>query len=279
MATPTTTSHQLEGALGPILVDTRGATRNEAAPAVIVHHGFKGFKDYALLPVYAERLARAGFVAVTASVSGSGVDAAGDFTHLDRFAANTYSRELDDLGVLLRALQHGELGTVPPSSIGIVGHSRGGGMALCLARETPEISAVATWAAIGRVRRHTDDELAAWKHAGTISILNTRTRQQLPLNYEVVEDCLAHEHGRLDIAGAAAALERPWLQVHGTADETIPIEEARALHAAADGPHTETMWVEGADHVFGSKHPWAGASEAMEQVFNRTTQFLSRHLG
>lgn len=278
MATPTTTSHQLEGALGPILVDTRAATRNEAAPAVIVHHGFKGFKDYAFLPVYAECLARAGFVVVTASVSGSGVNAAGDFTHLDRFAASTYSRELDDLGVLLRALQHGDLGTVPPSSIGIVGHSRGGGMALCLARETPSIVAVATWAAIGRVRRHTDDELAAWKRAGTISILNTRTRQQLPLNYEVVEDCLAHEHGRLDIVGAAAALDRPWLQVHGTADETIPIEEARALHAAAHGALTETFWVEGADHVFGSKHPWAGASEAMEQVFNRTTRFLSRHL-
>ncbi|MEO5826881.1 MAG: dienelactone hydrolase family protein [Gemmatimonadales bacterium] len=278
MATPTRTSHQLDGALGPIFVDTRATTRSEPAPAVIVHHGFKGFKDYAFLPVYAERLARAGFVAVTASVSGSGVDHAGDFTRLECFAANTYSRELDDLGLLLSALQRGELGTVPPSSVGIVGHSRGGGMSLCLAHEAPAISAVVTWAGIGRVRRHTDDELAAWKRAGTISILNSRTRQELPLNYEVVEDCLIHEHGRLNIAAAAAALDRPWLQVHGTADETIPIEEARALHAAAQAELAETFWVEGADHVFGSKHPWAGASEAMEEVFNRTTQFLSRHL-
>ncbi len=278
MATPTTTRHELAGTLGPILVDTRAATRNETAPAVIVHHGFKGFKDYAFLPVYAERLARSGFVAVTASVSGSGVDADGDFTRLDRFAANTYSRELDDLGTVLRALQGGELGTAPPSSIGIVGHSRGGAMALCLAREAPSIAAVVTWAAMGRVRRHTDPELSAWKRAGTISILNTRTRQQLPLNYEIVEDCLAHEHGRLDVAAAAATLDRPWLQVHGTADETIPIEEGRALHAEAHAELAETFWVEGADHVFGSRHPWAGASEAMEQVFNRTTQFLARHL-
>lgn len=278
MATPSLTRHRLEGALGEILVDVRASQRNAPAPAVILHHGFKGFKDYAFLPPFADRLARAGFTSLTLSVSGSGVDDAGDFTRLDRFAAGTYSRELDDLGTVMRALRDGTLGTVPPSSIGIVGHSRGGGMALCLARENPDIAAVVTWAAIARARRHGDDELAAWRRIGTIEVLHQRTRQYLPLNFEVVEDCLAHEHGRLDIPAAAAAMERPWLQIHGTADETVPIAEAIELRNAARGSEFESHFIEGAGHTFGTKHPWAGSTPHADVVFDLTTRFLSRHL-
>lgn len=277
MATPTLTHHVLPGALGEILVDVRAASRDHAQPAVLLVHGFKGFKDYAFLPVFAERLAKSGFVAVTVSVSGAGVDADGNFTLLDRFAVNTYSKELDDLGVVVRALQAGELGTAAPSSLGVVGHSRGGGMALLLARETPAIRAVVTWAAIGQARRHSDEELAAWRTLGTIKILHQRLRIHLPLAFDVAEDCLAHEHGRLDIPAAAATLGRPWLQVHGKTDGTVPFAEAEAITAVAGGGH-ETLFLDGADHTFGATHPWAGPTPAMTQVFDTTARFLARHL-
>jgi dienelactone hydrolase len=278
MATPLLTHHSLPGALGPILVDVRATSRSTAMPAVIVHHGFKGFKDYAFIPPFADRLARAGFTAITASVSGSGVDAEGNFTHLERFAVNTYSRELDDLGLVIRALDRGELGTAPPTSLGIVGHSRGGGMALCLARETPWISAVVTWAALGKARRHSDEELAAWRKAGTIEVLHQRIRQYLPLDFVVAEDCLLHEQGRLNIPQAAATLDRPWLLIHGTSDETVPIEEGRALASNATDPRFEALYLEGAGHTFGAVHPWAGPTPHTEQLFDATTRFLSRYL-
>lgn len=278
MATPTLTHHQLDGALGEILVDVRAASRATAQPAVLLLHGFKGFKDYAFLPVLAERLARAGFVAVTASVSGAGVDAAGDFTRTDRFAVNTYSKELDDLGIVLAALQGGALQVAPATSIGVVGHSRGGGMALLLARETAAVAAVVTWAGIGKVRRHTDAELEAWQRLGTITVLHQRLRIRLPLHYDVVADCLAHEEGRLNIPEAARTLGRPWLQVHGTADTTVTFAEAQALAEHAGDALTERLVLEGADHTFGTKHPWGGASPAMDEAFDATTRFFARHL-
>ena len=278
MATPLLTHHTLPGALGPILVDVRATARDVAMPAVLIHHGFKGFKDYALLPAFAERLARAGFTAVTASVSGSGVNESGDFTHPERFAVNTYTRELDDLGVVIDALDRGALGTARPTSVGVVGHSRGGGMALCLARETPRIRAVVTWAAIGTARRHTEQEVAAWRKAGTIEILNQRTRQYLPLDYEVVEDYLKHEHGRFNIHLAAATIARPWLLIHGTADETVSVSEARALAECAADSRSEALYLDGAGHTFGTVHPWAGPTSDSEQLFDATTRFLSRHL-
>lgn len=277
MATPTLTRHAIPGALGEILVDVRAGSRDAAQPAVLLIHGFKGFKDYAFLPVFAERLARAGFAAVTASVSGSGVDEAGDFTRLDRFARNTYTRELDDLHAVVAALRAGQLEVAPPSALGLVGHSRGGGMALLLARELPTVAAMVTWSGVGKARRHTDAELEAWRRVGTIEVLHQRLRIRLPLEWEVAEDCLQHEHGRLDIAAAARTLGRPWLQVHGTADTTVPFPEAEELAAAAGQGH-ELLAIPGADHTYGTRHPWAGSTPEAEAVFDATLAFHSRHL-
>jgi dienelactone hydrolase len=278
MATPTLTRHSVPGALGEILVDVRSGARSSAQPAVLLLHGFKGFKDYAFLPVFAERLARSGFVAVTASVSGAGVDAAGDFTHPERFRRNTYSRELDDLHAIVAALRGGALDVTPPTSLGLVGHSRGGGMALLLTRDLPGVGAVVTWSAIGRVRRHTAEELEAWKGLGTITILHQRLRIRLPLDWEVAEDALRHEHGRLDIPAAAAALGRPWRQLHGTTDATVPFSEAEELARVA-GPGHELVPFEGIDHTFGARHPWAGSNPTLERLFDETVDHLSRHLG
>ncbi len=278
MATPTLTRHVLPGALGEIQVDVRAGSRASAQPAVLLLHGFKGFKDYAFLPVFAERLARSGFVAVTATVSGAGVDAAGDFTRPERFRRNTYSRELDDLHVIAAALGDGALDVAPPTNLGLVGHSRGGGMALLLARDLAAVGAVVTWSAIGRVRRHTEQELAAWRRLGTITILHQRLRIRLPLDWEVAEDALRHEHDRLDIPAAAASLGRPWRQLHGTADTTVPFSEAEELARCAGAGH-ELVPFEGVDHTFGAKHPWAGSNATLERLFDDTMDHLSRHLG
>ena len=74
MATPTLTKHSLEGALGDLLVDVRTGDRRNPRPAVVIVHGFKGFKDWGMFPVVADRLARAGLTAVSVNLSGSGVD-------------------------------------------------------------------------------------------------------------------------------------------------------------------------------------------------------------
>jgi dienelactone hydrolase len=272
MATPTLTHHAMPGSLGEILVDVRAGSRGVPQPAVLLVHGFKGFKDYSFLPVFAERLARAGFVAVTATVSGAGVDAEGTFSRLDRFARNGYTRELDDLRAVVDELRAGGLDTAPPTSLGVVGHSRGGGMAILLAAEC-DADALVTWNAIGAVRRHTERELEAWRAAGTIHIVHKRLGIRLPLDYEVVEDCLQHEHGRLDIAAAARRLRTPWLQLHGTDDETVPFAEGEAL-ARIGGPQHHFDPVAGGRHTWGAVHPWAGSTPTCDDVFGRTLRFL-----
>ena len=60
VATPALSRHRLPGYLGDVLVDVRTGDRATPRPAVLVLHGYKGFKDWGMFPPLAERLARAG---------------------------------------------------------------------------------------------------------------------------------------------------------------------------------------------------------------------------
>ena len=276
VATPIRTTHRITGSLGDILVDVRTGDRASTRPAVLLAHGFKGFKDFAFLPPLADRLARAGFMAVTSTISGAGVDDAGNFTLLDRFQRNTYTAELADLSAVLHAMDAGALGTAPPSSVGMLGFSRGGGAAVLLASETPRISALATWSAISRTLRWTAEEAAEWRAKGVVEVLNSRTGQRLPLGTELLDDVESNA-GRLDILAAAARVTVPWLVVHGRADETVPFDEGEALAAGAGGPVTR-LWIEGAGHTFGAVHPFAGMTPALSRAFDATVSHFAQHL-
>lgn len=276
MATPTLTRHQIDGVLGPIFVDVRAGGRDAARPAVVLLHGFKGFKDWGMFPPLAERLARAGVTVVSGNVSGSGVDATGAFAFPGRFARNRFSDELQDITLLLAATAAGAFETVPPTSIGLLGHSRGGGLAILAAAGDARVKALVTWAAISTVERWTPAECRAWRAAGHLDVRNARTGEVVPLDVSVLDDLEAHATGTLDIAAAAARVTVPWLLAHGTADAAVPLDEARALQAAQ--PAAEPCHLEGAGHTFGAVHPWAGSTPALDRIMEKTIQWFGRHL-
>jgi dienelactone hydrolase len=279
MATPTLSKTTLAGALGAILIDVRAAARSTPGPAVLVLHGFKGFKDWGMFPPFAERLARAGFTAISFNVSGSGVDESGTFAWPERFGHNTFSAELADIGLVLDALEGGRLGVATPTSIGLVGHSRGGGMAILTASRRPRIGALVTWAAISHVRRWSETQAAEWEERGRLDVVNARTGEVLPMYRDVLDDIRANGTGSLDIEAAAGRIGVPWLVVHGERDEAVPVSEAERLARLARAPGSRTLLVADTGHTFGAVHPFAGESPALERVFTETTTFLSDHLG
>ena len=277
MATPTLSRHELAGTLGPIHVDVRAGGRSSARPAVVVVHGFKGFKDWGFFPPLAERIARAGMTAVTFNMSGSGVDAAGEPAHPERFGRNTYEAELRDTATVIEALLRGELGTAPPSTLGLVGHSRGGGVALLRAVEDDQVHALVTWAAISRIDRWDAETRRRWRTEGSLEIVNARTGQRIPVGTPLLDEVESAAE-RLDIERAARQLDIPWLLIHGTDDESVPLREGERL-ARLGGPEV-TTWlpVDGAGHTFGAGHPWKPPVPAAELVFDATLQFLASAL-
>jgi dienelactone hydrolase len=230
-----------------------------------------------MFPVLAERVARAGFSAVSVNLSGSGVDDSGRFAFPERFGHNTFSAELEDLRRVLEALGQGFLGMPATSRFGLVGHSRGGGTAILTAARDARVQALVTWAAISTVDRWAGQE-AAWRAAGRLDIVNSRTGEVLPLYTDVLDDI--EQHGPdLDIQAAAGRLTIPWLLLHGSADPAVPLAEARALAAsAAPGHPPRSIVVDGAGHTFGGAHPFAGITPDLAQVFDETLKWLGRYL-
>lgn len=278
MATPTLTTHSLPGALGPILVDVRAAARTARRPAVVLLPGFKGFKDWAFFPPLADRLARAGLAAITVSVSGSGVDAAGEFSELGRFGHNTYSAELADLREVLGALTRGELGIVEPSVLGLFGHSRGGGVAVLHASRDVRIRGLVTWGAISSVDRWESATKDDWRSRGRIDVLNSRTHQVLPVYLDLLEEVEAQGAGRLDIIAAASRITAPWLLLHGEDDETVEPSEAERLAKVAPAGSSRLMLVRNGTHTFGATHPWAGPTPEFDLAAAATVEWFGKAL-
>ncbi len=180
------------------------------------------------------------------------------------------------------ALVRGELGVATPTTIGLVGHSRGGGIAVLHAARDPRVQALVTWAAISSVERWSPQDVAAWREKGVKEIVNARTGQRLPLSTDVLDDVERNATGSLDIAAAAARIRIPWLIAHGTEDESVSPLESEALRAACPLSTARLLPIEGAGHTFGAGHPWDPRTHdtpALRRVFDLTLAWFAAHLG
>ena len=261
-----------------VRIEQRGASernRDETSrPVAVLVHGFKGFMDWGFFPHLSRRLAAAGFVVVSMNTSGSGI---GDDPMVmddeDAFFNDSYSRQLEDMA-MVRTFAKGLAGVDPDLEV-LVGHSRGGGMAVISAAEEAP-AALVTWAAICDADRFDEAMKARWREQGYLPVPNARTGQVHRMGLAGLED-FERNLERLDIAAAAGRLEAPFLAVHGLDDATVPYGAAVTLSERA--PRGEALLIEGADHGFGASHP-LGAPESiqtLEVAVDSTVTFALQH--
>lgn len=257
--------------------DVRVLTGTRPASAVVVCHGFKGFREWGFFPPLARALAVRGHAAVTFDFSRNGVGADGvDFSALELFAEQTHSRNVDEIRMVTQALMGGELLPHAPSRVGLLGHSRGGGEAVLATSEDPHVDALVTWAAIGSVHRWTPEQTAAWERGERVEVQNQRTGQAMPVGPAYWRDLVEHPD-RLDVRAAAAEVAVPWLIVHGERDTSVSPDDARALFDAA-GENAELFLIEDADHTFGAAHPFGEAPDALRAAAEATLEWFGEHL-
>lgn len=260
--------------------DARFIEDGKAKPVIIFNHGFKGFKDWGPFNMVADKFAEAGFVFIKMNFSHNGVTAEkpNDFADLEAFAQNNFSIELDDTGTLIDYLFSNQ-SIIPKSEINlselyIMGHSRGGASVILKANEDDRIKKLVTWAAVNNLEAwHSEEELEYWKKNGRIYIHNGRTNQEMPLDFQLVENYLDNKD-LLNVPDAVKSIKIPMLSIHGSKDPTVPVEAVRQI--GSWNPNAKIEVIDGADHTFGGGHPFEGSTlpKDLNQVADLTIGFF-----
>lgn len=250
-------------------------------PLVIVIPGFKGFKNWGCFPWLGRKLAKGGLAAAVINLSHNGVgDDWQTFERLDLFERDTWSRRVFDMQQVLAAAFNGLLtgkGKPNPARLGLLGHSMGGGLALLMAAKDARVRSLVTWAGVNRANRLDEADVQRTLRAlGHVPIENARTGQVMRIGREFFDELKQHPEA-FDIRAAASAVTIPWLLVHGSADETVPLEEAHDLLDCA-GDNAKLLTIEDTGHTFGAAHPFKSATPELEQAADAALSHFLRSL-
>ncbi|MES2617684.1 MAG: alpha/beta fold hydrolase [Bacteroidota bacterium] len=247
-------------------------------PVVVFCHGFKGFKDWGHFNWVANAFAENKLVFLKFNFSFNGVTegSLADISDLETFGKNNYTLELADLDKVISFIEKEfETYNLDKRQIYLMGHSRGGGIALLKASEDKRVKKLALWASISEFESFFRPEtIDKWNKEGVVYAHNKRTGQDLPLYKQFYEDFLAHKE-QLDIRKAAKLLGMPMLIIHGDKDDSVDISHANALYDIVQ--HSILIKVEGGDHTFGAKHPFAAetdVTEMLEELVENTVEFF-----
>ncbi len=239
---------------------------------VVIVHGFKGFKDWGFFPWTAQRLMQHRLAVCRFNMSRSGIgDDPESFDRLDLFEHDTYSTQLRDLGTAVRHAQQ-EFPTLPTF---LVGHSRGGGIALLGAQDVPNLRGVVVWAPIARVDRWDDATKRTWRERGVLEVENARTKQVMRMSPVMLDDYEANRE-RLDILAAASRLEVPLLVVHGGRDESVPVAEGHLI--ASHARQSSIAVIERASHTFNAIHPLVHVPFELLTAAELTAHFINAYV-
>ncbi len=207
-------------------------------PAVLVLHGFTGYKDEKHIHEFATLLAEAGFVTLRFDTSGFG-DSEGSIEK--DFRVSNYLSDIEAASEFL--LQQPN---VDPNRLGICGHSMGAGLSIiaaalnnkfraCCAIQPSEIT-------FAEGCRH---DLKAWQSTGYLEQDCSHPKYskiQIPWAF-------AEDRNKYDTREYAKKLAVPLMVMYGTADTTVPPEKTIAVYQAAPEPK-ELIRLDGVTHDF-----------------------------
>ena len=193
---------------------------------VVIGHGVTGHKDRPTPITLAKGLARAGIPSLRFSYSGNG-DSEG------RFADSTISKEVRDLGAVVDALNG--------YHIAYAGHSMGAAVGVLRARMDARIQLLVSLAGMVHVRAFAERMFGdltpgrdlMWDEPGC-----------------VLSESYMDGMRRIDsVLGCARDIVVPWLFVHGSEDDSVPLKDSEDAFAAAND-RKKFVVIDGADHLF-----------------------------
>ena len=253
-----TSDWEIRGADSQTIFGTAYMPDDPPIGCAIVAHGFKGYKDFRMIPAFARELCRAGLVAHAFNFSHSGVTGNPDtFERPDLFELDTWNKQIFDIQCVVEAIAIRQLaGSELPYVL--LGHSRGGVSVLLFAgRQTtgsqlPKPAGIITAGspdcACGLSDRDRDDLRAR----GYFESPSARTAQILRVGLQWLTEQEADPDAH-DVLGKVRDIACPILVLHGEDDETISVECAASIAGAA--PIAHVVKIPNCNHVFNAPNP------------------------
>ncbi|OYV06587.1 MAG: alpha/beta hydrolase [Verrucomicrobiales bacterium VVV1] len=214
---------------------------------LILGHGLTGNKDRPLLVELAKGLSKRGWPCLRLSFSGNG-------NSEGRFEDATITKGTEDLQAVLDALPSG-------LQVAYCGHSMGGAIGTLTAAADVRIQVLITVSGMvytaNFCEREFDDltpgEDVMWEDP------------KCPLTQAFIDD-LTDIGDTLDVAHE---IDVPWLFIHGTDDDVVPILDSEDAFATTDTVK-EIIEIDGADHTFDA--------ESYPQVVDAVDAWLNEHM-
>jgi uncharacterized protein len=204
--------------------------KTDSDKLVLIGHGVTGNKDRPFVVAMGEGLAKAGISAVRFSFSGNGLSGG-------KFTESTISKEVDDLGAVIDAFEG--------KKICYVGHSMGGAVGVLRAARDNRIKALVTLAGMVHTKAFAEREFGMVKPDEGFMWDDPNC----PLSKRYMED-MARIHSVVEYG---AKIQVPWLLVHGTEDDVVPLQDSLDIFERAHQPK-ELIQLPGANHVFAGEH-------------------------
>ena len=217
----------------------------EPAPSLIILHGWGG--NAGLMLPLAVPMHRAGLNVLLLDARNHGRSDSAGFSSLPRFA--------EDAGAAADWVKAHSRD--PRKRVALLGHSVGAGAVLLEASRRDDIAAVISIAAFAHPEWMMRRYLARfWIPGFCISWI---------LRY--VEWVIGYRYTEIAPMNTACRVQCPILLVHGTADETVPVTDARAIRDHCPGKKPELLLIEGGRH---------DSVEEVEHHADRLVAFLKK---
>ncbi|MCA9470988.1 MAG: alpha/beta fold hydrolase [Nitrospirales bacterium] len=198
---------------------------------VVIGHGVTGNKDRPFLVALAEALSLNGIPTLRMSFSGNG-------SSDGRFEDSTISKEAEDLRSVIDALAEWK--------VIYVGHSMGGAVGVLLASEDSRITGLVSLAGMVHTEAFAQREFNG-VNPGEGFMWDEPT---CPLSQAYIDDMAAIT----TVVTRAPSIQVPWLLVHGTVDDVVPLQDSFDIFERANEPK-QLVQIDGADHVFSEHTP------------------------
>lgn len=254
------TAWTLEGAEGQTILGDTHLPDRDAIGAMLICHGFKGYKDYGFFPRLAHEAAKRGLVAHRFNFSHSGMtNRTATFERPDLFERDTWGKQVEDLTRVARATADGALPGGSQRRFVFFGQSRGGVTAiLTAARLFDRNDPLAPVRLISAAAPHLacnldDDQRAALRRRGFLESPSSRTGQVLRVGRAWLDE-IERDPAAVDPVAAIARVRCPVLVIQGDADDAVPIQAAFTLAQAA-GDRVKFQVIRGGTHTFNAPNP------------------------